>query len=74
MIVVKLIIFMSVKLLFSERNCKIMKKLFAKKTDPMKKAMEVANTSSAKTIDPYGMYTGVPKDPTEKPVQDADDL
>ena len=45
-----------------------MKKLFAKKTDPMKKAMEVANTSSAKTIDPYG------KDPTEKPVQDADDL
>ncbi len=51
-----------------------MKKLFAKKTDPMKKAMEVANTSSAKTIDPYGMYTGVPKDPMEKPVQDADDL
>ena len=24
--------------------------------------------------DPQGSYTGVPEDPTEKPVQDADDL
>ncbi|MBP1542798.1 MAG: hypothetical protein J6A16_01770 [Oscillospiraceae bacterium] len=24
--------------------------------------------------DPQGMYTGVPEDPYEKPVQDADDL
>ena len=24
--------------------------------------------------DPNGMYTGVPRDPFEKPVQDADDL
>lgn len=24
--------------------------------------------------DPLGMWTGVPKDPHEKPVQDADDL
>lgn len=24
--------------------------------------------------DPQGMYTGVPEDPSEKPVQDADDL
>ena len=24
--------------------------------------------------DPDGSYTGRPKDPTEKPVQDADDL
>ena len=51
-----------------------MKKLFRKKTDPMEKAMEVANTGTAKTIDPYGMYTGVPINPKEKPVQDADDL
>ncbi len=51
-----------------------MKKLFGKKTDPMKKAMEVAMTGRAVSIDPYGMYTGVPKDPKEKPVQDADDL
>ena len=50
-----------------------MKKLFRKKTYPMKKAMEVAMTTAAPT-DPYGMYTGVPKDPKEKPVQDADDL
>ena len=65
---------MSVKLLISERNNKFMKKLFKKKTDPMEKAMEVANTGTAKTIDPYGMYTGVPINPKEKPVQDADDL
>ncbi len=25
-------------------------------------------------IDPMGSYTGEPADPTEKPVQDADDL
>ena len=24
--------------------------------------------------DPLGMYTGVPEDPYEKPIQDADDL
>jgi hypothetical protein len=24
--------------------------------------------------DPFGSYTGVPADPNEKPVQDADDL
>lgn len=24
--------------------------------------------------DPNGSYTGRPKDPTEKPIQDADDL
>lgn len=24
--------------------------------------------------DPFGMYTGVPKNPYEEPVQDADDL
>ncbi len=50
-----------------------MKKLFGKKTDPMKKAMEVAMTKPTPT-DPYGMYTGVPENPQEKPIQDADDL
>lgn len=25
-------------------------------------------------IDPNGSYTGRPKDPSEKPIQDADDL
>ena len=24
--------------------------------------------------DPFGSYTGRPKDPTERPIQDADDL
>ena len=32
---------------------------------------EVLDPSST---DPQGMYTGVPRDPREKPVQDADDL
>ena len=51
-----------------------MKKLFGKKTDPMKKAMSVADTNIPSVTDPSGMYTGVPSDPNEKPVQDADDL
>ena len=25
-------------------------------------------------VDPMGSYTGVPADPTENPIQDADDL
>ena len=24
--------------------------------------------------DPFGMYTGIPEDPMDRPVQDADDL
>lgn len=51
-----------------------MKKLFGKKADPMKKALEVAGTTMHPLTDPYGMYTGVPANPKEKPVQDADDL
>ena len=51
-----------------------MKKLFGKKTDPMEKAMDIAKTAPHPLTDPYGMYTGVPADPKEKPVQDADDL
>ena len=30
--------------------------------------------SSVSATDPQGMYTGVPEDPYEQPVQDADDL
>ncbi len=26
------------------------------------------------SVDPLGSYTGIPEDPLEKPVQDADDL
>ena len=29
---------------------------------------------SSVATDPQGMYTGVPEDPFEKPIQDADDL
>lgn len=31
-------------------------------------------TKISPECDPQGMYTGTPKDPEEKPVQDADDL
>lgn len=31
-------------------------------------------TMQNEKTDPQGMYTGVPDDPWEKPVQDADDL
>ncbi len=44
-----------------------------KKKDPMKKAKTLIDMRSTET-DPYGSYTGVPADPTEEPVQDADDL
>ena len=40
---------------------------------PMEKAMELTNLSHRKT-DPQGSWTGVPADPEEQPVQDADDL
>lgn len=46
------------------------------KTPPKKKPFKPAETTpltSPKT-DPQGMYTGVPIDPNETPVQDADDL
>ncbi len=37
--------------------------------------MEVENMKEEKIItDPNGSYTGRPKDPYEKPIQDADDL
>ncbi len=48
-------------------------KRFISSKDPMVKAMSMTNCQSAKT-DPQGSWTGVPADPEEKPVQDADDL
>lgn len=32
------------------------------------------STMASTATDPQGMYTGVPEDPYEVPVQDADDL
>lgn len=40
---------------------------------PTKRALKVAYFKESKT-DPQGSYTGTPKDPTEKPIQDVDDL
>ena len=39
-----------------------------KKQDPEEMAVQNIVT------DPFGMYTGIPVDPDERPIQDADDL
>lgn len=44
-----------------------------KKREIMNKVEEVIDTTPSKT-DPLGSYTGLPVNPNEKPVQDADDL
>lgn len=44
-----------------------------KESEVMEKPMEIISMMASKT-DPNGSYTGVPKNPDEKPVQDADDL
>ncbi len=36
--------------------------------------MKKRNPQGSSPSDPLGSYTGVPADPKEKPVQDADDL
>ncbi len=43
------------------------------KRDPAAAARALSDLGSRRT-DPQGSYTGVPADPKEKPVQDADDL
>lgn len=35
---------------------------------------EITAKEQQSKTDPLGMWTGVPQDPYEKPVQDADDL
>lgn len=37
-------------------------------------AIQFDRNGSLPNSDPLGSYTGVPDDPNEKPVQDADDL
>ncbi len=44
-----------------------------KKSAPMDEAMALTNFQERAT-DPQGSYTGVPAEPGEVPVQDADDL
>ena len=44
-----------------------------RKQDPAATARQIAAELSSDT-DPQGSYTGRPADPTEPPVQDADDL
>ena len=46
-----------------------------KKEDADMEAKQSVKTEELQSdTDPLGMWTGVPKDPHEKPVQDADDL
>jgi len=42
--------------------------------EPMKNKTKPVTKEQQSRQDPLGMWTGVPKDPYEKPVQDADDL
>lgn len=46
------------------------------KKDKMKRTEALAEENRMQSVmtDPFGMYTGDPADPYEKPVQDADDL
>lgn len=44
------------------------------KKPPKPYKVVVDPTMPSPKTDPQGMYTGVPFDPTEKPIQDADDL
>lgn len=41
--------------------------------DPMAKPLQIISVAGTKT-DPNGSWTGVPVNPYERPVQDADDL
>ena len=43
------------------------------KGDEVRRAIE-AFTEKKKNLDPLGSYTGVPKEKSDKPVQDADDI
>jgi len=45
-----------------------------KKLQPMPRSGMGLNGTDSVYADPLGSYTGVPNDPMEKPVQDADDL
>lgn len=45
-----------------------------KVSQPMPRSGIGLNGTDTVYTDPMGSYTGVPADPTEKPVQDADDL
>lgn len=44
------------------------------KINRINKRLEGFLAAKSVRTDPQGMYTGVPEDPNEKPVQDADDL
>lgn len=46
----------------------------AEKAERINKKLAAFMVNIAPDTDPQGMYTGVPEDPYEKPVQDADDL
>ncbi len=41
---------------------------------PENKLKKAAKSMRKAMTDPQGMYTGVPADPYEEPIQDADDL
>lgn len=58
--------------IFSAERRRIMEKRRKHITDEVLNKM--TTNLNEKKYDPNGMYTGVPADPNEVPVQDADDL
>ncbi|MEG0614723.1 MAG: hypothetical protein RR540_03125 [Oscillospiraceae bacterium] len=50
-----------------------MKDKSQKKSNPTEVAKKINRMKNTDT-DPMGSYTGSPKEPAERPVQDADDL
>lgn len=51
-----------------------MKNTHKKSSESKLTDMQSKSTDPTINTDPLGMWTGVPDDPREKPVQDADDL
>lgn len=49
-------------------------KKYQKSNSKTQKAIDAFATPSAKRTDPFGSYTGQPRNKNEVPVQDADDL
>ena len=49
------------------------KKKSEKKPEPLSNMNTMENADHIVT-DPFGMYTGIPADPYEQPVQDSDDI
>lgn len=58
---------------YSRKGSENLKDKSQKKSNPTEVAKKINRMKNTDT-DPMGSYTGSPKEPAERPVQDADDL